>query len=447
MKAPRIRTKVPGPKARAAIRRDEAVASPSYIKEHPLVAARGEGCAVEDVDGNRFLDFAAGIATVSTGHSHPAVVRAIERQARRFLHVCTTDFYDRGWTRLSERLARLAPGRERKRVHLGNSGAEGVETAIKLVRAHTKRPRLLAFEGAFHGRTLGALSLTSSKPVQRAGFGPLLPGVTHVPFGNCYRCPLNLTYPSCGVACVEGLRDTVLKTHTPPEEVAAVFLEPIQGEGGYVVPPPDYAKRLRRLCDDHGMLLVADEVQSGMGRTGRMLAIEHFGVVPDVIVLGKGIASGLPLSATVARASVMDWARGSHGSTFGGNPLSCAAGNATLDLLEGGLVENAARVGAHLRKGLEALADRHPLIGQVRGLGLMQAVELVRDRETKVPAKEETDAVVREAFARGLVLLTCGRSTIRFCPPLVVTRAECDRALEVLDGAFAAVGRRRKGGR
>ena len=436
---PRILTPPPGPKARAAIARDARSVSQNLRKDVPLVVERGLGMMIEDVDGNRFLDFAAGIATVSTGHCHPEVVRAIREQAERLIHVCYTDFYYQVYIDLCEALARLAPIPGEKRVFLTNSGAEAVETAIKLARVRTGRQKIVAFFGAFHGRTFGALSLTASKPVQRAGYAPLLPEVLHTHYAYCYRCPVNRVPESCAVECLELLTESHFRHLVDPREVAAVIVEPIQGEGGFIPPHPEFLPRLQAICRAHGILLIADEVQCGMGRTGKMFALEHSGVEPDMIILAKGIASGMPLSAVIARDDVMRWNDGGHGSTFGGNPLSCAAALATLRLLEGGLVTNAARVGARLMKAMKDLQARHRLVGDVRGVGLMVGVELVTDRFSRAPATGERDRVIHGAFERGLLSLPCGASTIRLSPPLVARESDIDRAAAILDAALAAV--------
>jgi 4-aminobutyrate aminotransferase len=438
---PRITTKLPGPNARAVIERDAKVVSPSYTRGYPLVIERASGCTVEDVDGNLFLDLAAGIAVTATGHSHPDVVAAVEQQSRRFLHMSGTDFYYEKQVRLAEELAAVAPFAGGARSFFGNSGAEAIEACLKLARYNTGRGGLIAFLGAFHGRTLGALSLTASKTVQRRGFEPLVPGVYHTPFADCYRCPLGLRAESCAAECLDHLEQEVFGHLVSPDDVAAVFVEPIQGEGGYVVAPDQFLQRLRDLTAQHGILLVADEVQCGMGRTGRMFAVEHAGVQPDVVAIAKGIASGLPLGVAMARESLMTWPPGAHASTFGGNPVACAAALETLRLLRDGLIENAARVGAHLLAGLRALMDRHPLIGDVRGRGLMVGMELVRDRATKERAVDERSAFVNAAFQRGLLLLGAGKNTVRFSPPLVLTMGEADTALEIVEQALADVER------
>ena len=439
---PQLLTEVPGAKARAVLDRSDRVVTPSLPHAYPLAVKRGEGAMVEDVDGNRFLDCAAGIAVNVTGHCHPRVVKAIQEQAARLLHICGADFYDPVYIGLAERLACLSPGDGSKKVFLGNSGAEAVEAALKLVRHHTDRSRVLAFFGAFHGRTLGAVSLTASKAVYHKGFGPLVPGITHVPYAYCYRCAYNLTYPDCDLACVDYIKDVLFARSIPPDEVAAVFVEPVQGEGGYIVPPPGWLGKLRALCQEYGILLVDDEVQSGIGRTGKMFAIEHWGVEPDIVCSAKALASGMPLSATIARDEVMSWPAGAHGSTFGGNPVSCAAAMATLDVIEEeGLVENAARMGERLLGHLHELAGTSRFIGDVRGLGLMIGVELVRDKETKEMAKEKVGQVTMECFKRGLVVLPCGPNSVRFSPPLTITAAQVDTAFEIFAEALATVER------
>ncbi len=442
MKLPKIRTpNLPGPKARAIIERDKSVLSPSLTRPYPFVVESGRGIWVKDPDGNMFLDFTAGIAVTSTGHCHPRVLAAIRRQAAKLLHMSGTDFYYDVQVRLAEKLARLAPGKGKKRVFFTNSGAEAVEAAIKLARYATGREKLIAFFGAFHGRTLGALSLTASRVIQREKFGPLLPGVHHVGYGYCYRCPYNLKYPECDIACVSYLENTLFKKTVPAEEVAAVVVEPIQGEGGMVMPPPGYFEALREVTLRHKILLIVDEVQSGMGRTGKMFAVEHWGIEPDIVTLAKGIASGMPLGAMIARSDLVHWEPGAHASTFGGNPVACAAGLETVDLIEKKLMKNAAVVGDYLKSRLLELARRYPLIGDVRGVGLMQGIELVKNRETKEPAVQERNTIVQKAFRRGLLILGCGESGIRLTPPLVVTKKEVDIALEILDRALRIVNR------
>ncbi len=438
-KYPFIKVQPPGPKAKEFIKKDQRYVSPSSGRVYPLVVKRANGVMVEDVDGNRYLDFAAGIAVVSTGHCHPRVVKAITRQSKELLHMSGADFYNPLQIELAERLDAICPGPSPKSVFFSNSGAESIEAAIKLVRHHTKRPYIIAFLNAFHGRTMGALSLTNSKPVQRKGFAPLLPGVVHVPYAYCYRCAYGLTYPRCKMACVSWIEEELFTTYLPAEEVAAEFVEPIQGEGGYIVPPKEFLVELKKMCKKYEILFVADEVQSGMGRTGKMLATEHSGVVPDVVCMAKGIASGLPLGATVASNKIMDWPPGSHASTFGGNPVSCRAALATIDLLKGGLVENAETMGDYLIKELQNICATSRLIGEVRGMGLMIAVEMVTDKDTKKRAVEERDKVVGKAFKKGLLLLGCGRNSVRFCPPLTITKKDAGKALAIFDESLKEV--------
>jgi 4-aminobutyrate aminotransferase len=435
---PHIIGTVPGPRAQALIERDTRVVSPSYTRCYPLVVESAEGAIVQDVDGNRFLDFNAGIAVVATGHCHPRVVEAIRSQAARLIHMSGTDFYYEGLVGLAEKLAEIAPGDGPRRVSFGNSGAEAIEGCIKLARWSTKRDKIIAFFGSFHGRTLGALSLTARKAVQRAGFGPLLPGVVHAPYPNCYRCPFGQQEETCAVECVKHIEDVLLKTIAPAEETAAIVVEPIQGEGGYVVPPKKFFDELSRVAQKNGILLVCDEVQSGMGRTGRMWASQHFDLVPDILAVAKGIASGMPLGATVARADLMTWPPGAHASTFGGNPVACAAALATIALLEESLVENAARMGRHLQERMRDWPARFPVVGQIRGLGLMIGIELVRDQTTRERAPEIRDRVVDLAFERGLLILGAGENTLRLCPPLIVSRDQCDFAIDTLEECLGA---------
>jgi len=442
MSVPVIKTELPGPNAKAIIDRDKAVVSPSYTRGYPLVIERGSGAMVEDVDGNVFLDCAAGIAVNSTGHSHPDVVRAITEQAGKFLHMSGTDFYYEQQVRLAEELAAVVPMKGGARSFFGNSGTEAIEACLKLSRYATGRQNIVAFLGAFHGRSMGSLSLTASKASQRRGFGPFMPGVYHAPYADCYRCPLGFKPDTCAAECLDFIDHQLFVHLVSPDEVAAIVVEPIQGEGGYIVAPDQFLQRLRELTKANGILLVADEVQSGMGRSGRMFAIEFTGVEPDMIAIAKGIASGMPLGVAVARAGLMAWPPGAHASTFGGNPVACAAALATIKLLRERLVANAADVGAHLIGGLRALADKHPLIGDVRGRGLMVGIELVRDRQTKERAVEERDAVVAAAFTRGLLLLGAGKNAIRFSPPLVLTREQADVAVRIFDEALAEVEQR-----
>jgi 4-aminobutyrate aminotransferase len=430
---PKIVTTPPGPNARAIIARDKAVTAPCYLKEYPLVVARGEGPMVEDVDGNRFLDFMAGIAVCSTGYSHPEVIQAIKDAADRFLHICGGDFYYEGMAALAERLAGITPGPGPKRVFLTNSGTEAVEGAMKLARHATGRPAFLAFKGSFHGRTYGALSLTSSKARQHAGFGPFLPDVHHVAYGYCYRCEYGKTFPSCGIFCVDVIEKDLFARHLDPKDVAAVFVEPLQGEGGYILPPPGWLAAVRELCDRHGILLVIDEVQSGIGRTGRMFACEHSNVVPDILVTAKGLGSGMPIGAIIAREAISTWESGAHGSTFGGNPVCCAAALATLDVVQRGLIANARARGEQLSAGLQVLASRHGCIGDVRGIGLMQGIEFVTDRSTREPAPDLAHRLELMAFAKGLLVLAAGKNALRLAPPLVVDAEDVELALNILD--------------
>ncbi len=438
-RVPFIRTPPPGPKARVWVSRDQEVLSQSATRLYPLVVEKARGAAVVDVDGNRYLDFTAGIAVVATGHSHPQVVAAIRKQAAQFIHMSGTDFYYPAQVKLAEVMDRITPGKGPKRTFFSNSGTEAVEAAFKLARHKTRRPLTIAFQGAFHGRTMGALSLTGSKAVQRRHFSPLVPGVTHVPYANCYRCPYNLTYPSCKMHCVNVIREVYFKSLAPPEDVAAIVVEPIQGEGGVVVPPPEFHPMVAGLAREFGILYVVDEVQTGMGRTGKMFAIEHWGVEPDIMAVGKGIASGLPMGATVASAELMSWQAGAHANTFGGNPVACEAALTTITLLEKKLVANAALVGKYLRRELDKFKARHRLIGDVRGMGLMIGLECVRDRETKEMAVQERNEIVQRCFRKGLLLLGAGQSVIRIVPPLMVTRKEADTALEILDEVLSDV--------
>jgi 4-aminobutyrate aminotransferase len=427
---------LPGPNAREILKMDKRYISPSYTRAYPAVIERGKGMYVWDVDGNKFLDFSAGIAVVTTGHCHPRVVKAIKDQASRLIHMSGTDFYYPQQVHLAEKLAEIVPGGRNRKVFFCNSGAEAVECAFKLARYHTGRPWVLAFYGAFHGRTTGALSLTASKYIQKKGFAPFLPGVTHVPYAYCYRCAFSMEYPQCEFACVDHIEDVVFRTSVPPEEVAAIIVEPIQGEGGYVIPPPGYFERLREMADKYDILLVVDEVQSGMGRTGKMFAIEHWDAKPDVVTVAKGVASGLPLGACIAPSSIMKWQSGAHASTFGGNPVACAAALETIKLLEESLIENAAEMGEYLLNGLEQLKGRYEAIGDVRGKGLMVALEIVRDRATREPDVRKRNAIVQSSFKRGLILLGCGVTGIRFIPPLIVGKKEIDRALSIFEDAL-----------
>jgi 4-aminobutyrate aminotransferase len=436
---PKIRTKLPGPKAQAILAGDEKYISPSYTRSYPLVAARGRGVVVEDVDGNEFLDFSSGIAVVSTGHCHPEVVAAIQKQAGELIHMSGTDFYYENLITLAQRLEKIAPMSGPVRVYYGNSGAEAVEAAIKLARYHTRRQGIIAFYGAFHGRTMGALSLTASKVQQRRRFFPLVPGVTHVPFPYTYRRPEGMTELDFALDCARFIEDKVFKTIMPPEECAAIFIEPIQGEGGYVPAPAEFMAELRRICDLHGILLVADEVQCGAGRTGKWWAIEHSGVEPDMVTIAKGIASGMPLGITLTRASIMDWVPGSHASTFGGNPVCIEAALATMNVIEREGLRNAESVGKHIMNRLHPWVQKHSIVGDVRGIGLMIGVEIVKDKKTKAQASEERDRIVQLAFERGILLLGAGPNSIRIAPPLIVTREQADIAMDVLEECVSMV--------
>ncbi len=433
------RTALPGPKARAWVERDAAAIAPCYTRSYPFVMDHGRGSEVWDVDGNRFIDFSAGIAVTATGHCHPEVVRAIKEQAEKFIHMSGTDFYYPAQIELAEKLNAIVPIGEATQVFFANSGTEAVEAAFKLARYVTRRPRMLAFIGAFHGRTMGSLSLTASKAVHKEGFAPLVPGVTHLPYGYCYRCPLNLEYPACDIACVSYIEEVVFKRYVPPGEVAAIFVEPIQGEGGYIVPPPEFFPRLKEVTEKHGILFVVDEIQSGMGRTGRMFAIEHWGVEPDMVCMAKGIASGMPIGAMVARKSLMIWPPGAHATTFGGNPVCCAAALATIRLVEESYMENAARMGQRIMDRLRAIQDEHPAMGDVRGKGLMVGVELVKDKGTKEPASELRDELVQRAFQKGLLILGCGFNTVRFMPALSIPQDLVDEGLAIFEETLTEV--------
>jgi 4-aminobutyrate aminotransferase len=440
--APKILTALPGPNAKRILAGDEKYISPSYTRSYPLVAKQGRGIIVTDVDGNEFFDFSAGIAVTSTGHCHPEVVAAIQKQAAELIHMSGTDFYYESLVTLAERLSKIAPMPGPHKFYYGNSGAEAVECALKLARYHTKRQNVIAFFGAFHGRTMGALSLTGSKPQQKRRFGPMLPGVTHVRYPDVYRgCEGGAQDAEAfALGCARFLEDKLFKTILPPEEVAAIFIEPVQGEGGYVVAPTIFMQELRRICDRHGILLVADEVQSGAGRTGKWWAIEHTGVHPDIVCMAKGIASGMPLGITMSKAEIMDWVPGSHASTFGGNPVCIAAAMATLDVIENeGLMRNATEVGNHMLKRMSNWPAKHAMVGDVRGRGLMIGVELVKDQKTKEHAAAERDRIVELAFERGVLFLGCGPSTVRIAPPLVVTKEEADVAIEVLEECISVV--------
>lgn len=429
---------LPGAKAREMIERDRKVISPSYPRSYPFVMDHGKGSEVWDVDGNRFLDFMGGIAVVATGYSHPQVVKAIQEQAEKFVHI-SSDFYHENWIRLGEKLNKIAPFEEDALSFMTNSGTEAVEAAIKLARYHTKRSNFIGFTGAFHGRTMGAVTFTASKAKYHSGFYPLMNGVTHAPYPNPYRPVLERRKgEDYGDAVVRYIEQEIIAQILPAREIAGILVETIQGEGGYIVPPEGFYPALRKLCDKYDILLILDEVQCGMGRTGKWWAIEHFGVEPDIVTSAKGIASGMPLGACIARKSVMDWEIGAHGNTYGGNPVSCAASLATIDLLEKGFMKNAKEVGEYAMDALEEIKARHPSIGDVRGKGLMIGVEFVKDRETREPAKELTDRLTDLAFERGLLTLSCGQSVIRIAPPLSISKSEMDEGLKLFEDALTA---------
>jgi 4-aminobutyrate aminotransferase len=432
-KFPRLVTPLPGPNAKKILQLDQQFISPSYTRDYPMVAKTGRGAMVEDVDGNIFLDFAAGIAVVSTGHCHPDVVAAIQKQAAELIHMSGTDFYYTHLVDYAQKIASVVPGSEPKRVYYGNSGTEAVEAAFKLARYHTKRDKVIAFYGSFHGRTMGSLSLTASKAVQRKGFGSLVPGVFHIPYPNCYRCPYGLDPKSCCTECATVLERELFKRIVDPEDVAAIFVEPIQGEGGYVPAPKEFMQELQRVCRKYGILLVCDEVQSGMGRTGKWWACEHSGIEPDILTVAKGVASGMPLGVMIARSSVMNWTPGAHASTFGGNPVCIAAAITTFELLDKKYIENARRVGEFILSRLAGWPARHKIVGDVRGRGLMIGVEIVRDQMTKEKAKDLRDHIVDRAFEKGLLILGAGENSFRFCPPLVVEQDQADFAVNTID--------------
>jgi len=437
---PKLKTALPGPRARAAVEKDSRLISPSYTRSYPLVAQSGRGIRVTDVDGNEFIDFAAGIAVTSTGHCHPEVVAAIQKQAAELIHISGTDFYHEPLTDLAERLSAVAPMPGPHKFFYGNSGAEAVECALKLARYHTGRHHVISFFGAFHGRTMGALALTGSKPQQKRRFAPMVPGVTHIQYPYTYRGTKGgpEEQEAFNMGCARYLEEKLFKTILPPEEVAAIFIEPIQGEGGYVVAPDNFLRELRAICTRHGILLVADEVQSGAGRTGKWWAIEHSGVEPDMVCMAKGIASGMPLGICMTRAEIMDWVPGSHASTFGGNPVCLAAAMATMDVLERGGIRNAARVGEKMLERLDGWKRTHPLVGDVRGRGLMIGIELVKDKATREPVTALRNRVETLAFERGLMILGCGETSLRLCPPLIVTEDEATVALDILEDALTA---------
>ena len=436
----RIVVTPPGPKARELLAKDAQVLSKSIVRWYPLVAESGSGCVVKDVDGNEFIDFNSGLVVLAVGHSHPRVVKAIKDQAEKLIHYSWTDFYYKPIIDLGEQLTRITPGSFSKRVFFCNSGAEANEAAMKMARWHTRKPLFLAYTGAFHGRSFATMALTASKPVQRRHFFPLVPEVTHVPYPYCYRCPFALKYPECDMWCVDFIEEEVLKKYHPPEDTAAMFIEPIQGEGGYVVPPDDYFQRLKKILDKYDILLADDEIQSGMGRTGKWFAIEHWGVTPDIITSAKALGAGLPLGAAIAKEELMDWEAGSHANTFGGNPVACVAALQVIDIIkEEKLMENATRQGAYLMKRLKEMQQKYPIMGDVRGKGLMAAVEFVKDPETKEPAAQEVEDITNKCFKRGVAIITAGKSAMRFAPPLIITHDLIDEGLEIFEGAVKEV--------
>ncbi|MDD1768293.1 MAG: acetyl ornithine aminotransferase family protein [Methanomassiliicoccales archaeon] len=434
-KVPQIRVEPPGRKAREIIKIDEKYLATS-TKTSPIAVESASGSVVTDVDGNVYLDFASGVGVLNIGHCHPKVVKAVRDQAEKVMHFAGTDFYYDVQSRLVKKLSEICPGKYDKRVFLSNSGTEAIEAAMKVARWHTQRKQFISFIGAFHGRTMGSLSLTASKPVQRNRYFPLVPGGVHIPFAYCYRCPYHLEYPSCGIWCGKILEEIYFDSFLPPEEVAALFMEPVQGEGGYVVPPVEFVKIISKTCKSHGMLLVDDEVQAGMGRTGKLWGIEHFDIVPDILCAAKALGSGVPIGATIYHRKLDFGVQGAHSNTFGGNLLACASALATIDVIENeNVLEMATKAGRHLRKRLEELMDKHEIIGDVRGLGMMQATELVEDRKTKEPAKKKRDKVVELCYKRGVILLPCGKSSIRYIPPLTTSLSQIDAGIAVIDSA------------
>lgn len=430
---PVIKIKPPGPKAKEYLKKDSKFISPSYTRVYPLVVERGEGCWIYDVDGNKYLDLNAGVAVCTLGHAHPEVLKVIKEQSEKLIHYSGTDFYYPPEIILAEKLAEIVPGAQNRKVFFSNSGAEAIECALKLVRYHTKRHYLIAFYSAFHGRTMGALSLTASKEIHRKGFYSLVPGIYHVFYPYCYRCVFKLYYPDCNFYCIQIIEETLFKKVVSPEEVAAIFFEPIQGEGGYIVPPPGYFNKLKEIADKYDILLVDDEIQAGIGRTGKFFAIEYWGIIPDIITVAKGIASGLPLGACIAKAGIMSWKPGSHASTFGGNPVACMVALKVIEILENGLLENVREVGEYLINSLKNLEKKYEIIGDVRGKGLMVGVEIVKDKVKKEKDKIRRDKIVYKCFEKGILLLPAGENVIRFCPPLIISKNEIDAGIEVFE--------------
>ena len=437
---PKIVVSPPGPMARELVQKDEQFVSPSYLRYYPLCIDSAADCIVKDVDGNEYIDLNAGIACMNVGHCHPRVVDAIRNQSIRFLHYSNTDFYYKEAINLAEKLSEIAPGESKKKTFFGNSGTEAVEAAVKLARWHTRKPLFIGFISGFHGRTMGSLAFTASKAVQRQSFFPMMPGVAHVPYPYCYRCPFKLTRPNCNYWCADFIEEQVLHKYMPPEDVAAILFEPIQGEGGYVVPPSEFFQKLKKISDEYGILLIDDEVQSGIGRTGKWFAIEHWGVEPDIICCAKALASGLPIGAAVAKASIMDWTAGSHASTFGGNPVACAAALAVLGVIKDEhLLDNANRQGDYLKKRLEDFGETNGIVGDVRGKGLMVGVELVEDKETRKPAPKKATEVMLRSWKRGVAVVTCGVSTLRIAPPLTIQTDLLDPALSIIEDTITEV--------
>ncbi len=443
-KIPHIGTKLPGSKSKKLIIKDESFVSQSYTRAYPTVIDHAKGAYIYDVDGNAFIDFHAGIGVCCTGNCHPEVVAAIKKQAEKAIHIASADFYHPLVGNLAEKLAKITPGSKEKRVFFTNSGTEAVEAALKLARYNKKKPRMIAFIGAFHGRTMGALSLTCSKINQRRYFAPMLPEVTHVPYAYCYRCPFNLEYGKCDMACVKFIDEVVLQKVAPAEDVAAIFVEPIQGEGGYIVPPKEFHPMLKKIAEKYDMYYVADEVQSGMGRTGKMFAIEHWGVVPDIVTVSKALASGLPLGACIAPKKLMSWVPGAHSTTFGGNPIACAASLKTIELLENGLMKNAEKMGKFIMSRLQKMWEKYDIIGDVRGKGLMIGIEFVKDKKSKKPAGDYANEVEQECFRNGLMILTCGPNSVRLIPPLIIDEEIADKGLKIFEKVVKNVSGKKK---
>ena len=441
---PRILTKLPGPKSTKIINKDKQFVSQSYTRAYPTVIDHAKGAYIWDVDGNCFVDFHSGIGVCSTGNCAPEVVEAVKQQAEKALHIASADFYHKPVGDLAAKMAEITPGGKDKRSFFTNSGTETVEAAIKLARYNTRRPRMIAFIGAFHGRSMGALSLTCSKGTQRRYFAPMLSEVTHVPYAYCYRCPYNLIYGKCDMACVRFIEEVILQKVAPAEEVAAIVVEPIQGEGGYIVPPKEFHPMLKNICEKYGILYVVDEIQAGMGRTGRMFAIEYWNVVPDILTAAKAIASGLPLGACVASKKLMSWEPGAHSTTFGGNPIACAAALKTIDLLQGGLIKNAERIGKFIMKRLENMKAKYEIMGDVRGKGLMIGIELVKSKKTKEPAGELAEKTMQECFRNGLMLLTCGQNSVRLIPPLTIDEETTNLGLNIFEKVIVKMNKQRR---